>query len=103
MAWLSAAGTVQMRIAADQNYADFLAYARQYIDNEQLSAEEKLLYILRGGSNTLYELRRGEDFIWPLRFTAVLTQAADGGGWKFQQMQFSFPTTHFPDVRILKA
>jgi hypothetical protein len=98
-AWLSASATVQMLIPAEQNFADYLAFAQKYIDSNQLSAEEKLLYILRGGSNTLYELRRGENFVWPLRFTAILT--AENGIWKFQQMQFSFPTTHFPDVRII--
>ena len=51
------------------------------IDQAGLSAEEKLLDILRGGSNTLYELRRGEQFVRPLRFTAVLVRQADG--WRF--------------------
>ena len=98
-AWLSVTATVSMRIPAEQNYADFLAYIQKHIENSAASAEEKLLYILRGGSNTLYELRRGEQFVWPLRFTAVLV--LHGEEWKFQQMQFSYPTTYFPDVRIL--
>ena len=56
-------------------------------------------YILRGGTNTVYELRRGEHFVWPLRFTAVVVRQADG--WKFAQVNFSFPTVFFPDVRIV--
>ncbi|MCU0485884.1 MAG: nuclear transport factor 2 family protein [Anaerolineales bacterium] len=100
IAWLSATATVSMTIRAEQNYADFLAFIQKHLETSPASAEEKLLYILRGGSNTLYELRRGEQFVWPLRFTAVL--ALHGGEWKFQQMQFSFPTTYFPDVRILE-
>lgn len=99
-AWLSASGTVNMTIPAERNYADFLASIQRTIDTDGASAEEKLLNILRGGSNTLYELRRGEQFIWPLRFTAVLTQQDED--WKFQHMQFSFPTIYFPDVRVLK-
>jgi hypothetical protein len=99
-AWLSASGTVNMTIAADQNYDDYLALIKRYIDSENASAKEKLLYILRGGSNTLYELQRGERFTWPLRFTAVLTLR--GKDWLFQYMQFSFPTVYFPDVRILE-
>jgi hypothetical protein len=98
-AWLSAAATVQMVIPAEQNYADYLAFVKKYIETEQLSAEQKLLYILRGGTNTVFELRRGEDFVWPLRFTAVLVKR--GETWKFHQMQFSFPTMYFPDVRTL--
>jgi hypothetical protein len=95
--WLSTSGTVQMRIPAEQNYADFLAFVGKYMQRTDLSAEQKLLYILRGGTNTVYELRRGEVFTWPLRFTAVLRREAES--WQFVQMQFSFATTHFPDVR----
>jgi len=99
-AWLSATATISMTIPVEQEYADYLAYIQKYIDTSAASAEEKLLYILRGGSNTLYELRRGEQFTWPMRFTAVLV--LHSAEWKFAQMQFSFPTTHFPDVRILE-
>jgi hypothetical protein len=99
-AWLSAFGTVKMTIAAEQNYENYLALIKRYIDSENASAKEKLLYILRGGSNTLYELQRGECFTWPLRFTAVLT--LQGTDWLFQHMQFSFPTMYFPDARILE-
>ena len=99
MAWLSAAGTVSKNIPAEKNYADLLAFVRQFIDSDHASAQEKLLYILRGSSNTLYELHRGENFVWPLRFTAVL--ALHGEGWKFEHMQFSFPTINFPDARLL--
>jgi hypothetical protein len=99
-AWLTATGTVSMNIPAEQNYQDFLTFIKQYMDSDQGSAEQKLLYILRGGSNTLFELRRGEHFVWRLRFTAVLTQQE--GTWKFTQMQFSFPTVYFPDVRMLE-
>jgi hypothetical protein len=98
-AWLSAAATVQMRIPAEQNYTDYLAFVKNYIETNPLPAEQKLLNILRGGTNTVFELRRGENFVWPLRFTAVLTRQAEA--WKFQQMQFSFPTVYFPDVRDL--
>ncbi len=98
-AWLSASGTVNTTIAAEQNYDDYLAFIKRYINSENASAKEKLLYILRGGSNTLYELQRGERFTWPLRFTAVLT--LQGTDWLFQYMQFSFPTMYFPDARIL--
>jgi hypothetical protein len=97
-AWLSATATVRMLIPAEQNYASYLDFVRKYLDTPGLTAEEKLLYVLRGGTNTVYELRRGEEFVWPLRFTAVLT--LHDAEWKFEHMQFSFATTNFPDVRI---
>jgi hypothetical protein len=103
VAWLTAYGTVTQTIRAAENYASYVQHIRRVIDQAGLSAEEKLLDILHGGSNTLYELRRGEQFVWPLRFTAVLVWQGDApnGAWLFQQMQFSFPTTRFPDERIV--
>lgn len=95
--WIAATGTVTQTIGSEE-YAGFLAYVQQYIAESPLPAEEKLRYILRGAANTLYELSRGEQFVWPLRLTAVVMR--DHGGWRFCQMCFSFPTTHFPDERL---
>lgn len=96
--WVAASATVT-KIIGEENYASYLEYVRNYIAREDLTAEQKLLNILRGGTNTVFELRRGENFVWVLRFTAVVVHEADG--WKFAQMNFSFPTIYFPDVRIL--
>jgi uncharacterized damage-inducible protein DinB len=99
VAWLATSATVSMTIGAEENYRGYLQHIKDVIDQDGPSAEIKMLDILRGGSNTLYELRRGEQFVWPLRFTAVLVRQGDG--WRFHQMQFSFPTTRFPDERIV--
>ena len=96
--WVAASATVTKIIGAE-NYASYLEFVKKFLDDSQLSAEQKLLYILRGGTNTLYELRRGEKFVWALRFTAVVVR--EPNGWKFAQMNFSFPTIYFPDVRLL--
>ncbi len=97
VAWLSAPATVTKTFSRDENLTDYLDFVRSYIEDEQLPPAEKLLYILRGGTNTLYEFQRGETFVWPLRFTAVLVNKA--GSWKFCLVQFSMPTVFFPDVR----
>jgi hypothetical protein len=96
--WVAASATVTQTIGAE-NYASYLEFVRKFLDDSNLSGEQKLLYILRGGTNTLYELRRGEKFVWVLRFTAVVVR--EPNGWKFAQMNFSFPTIYFPDVRLL--
>ncbi len=96
--WIAATATVTQIIGAE-NYASFLGFVKEFIEKSTLPPEQKLHYILRGGMSTVYELHRGEKFIWPLRFTAVVVRRDDG--WKFAQVNFSFPTTHFPDVRIL--
>ena len=84
----------------EENYASYLEYIKKSLDRTDISAEQKLLNILRGGTNTVYELRRGEKFVWALRFTAVVVRETDG--WKFAQMNFSFPTIYFPDVRLME-
>lgn len=96
--WVAASATVTKTIGAE-NYASYLEFVKTFIDDPKLSAEQKLLHILRGGTNTVYELRRGEKFVWALRLTAVVVREADG--WKFAQMNFSFPTIYFPDVRLM--
>ena len=97
--WVAASATVTKTIGAE-NYESYLEFVKTFIDEPKLNAEQKLLHILRGGTNTVYELRRGEKFVWALRFTAVVVREADG--WKFAQMNFSFPTIYFPDVRLMK-
>lgn len=96
--WVAASATVTTTIG-EENYASYLEFVKHLIDNSELSAEQKLLHILRGGTNTVYELRRGEKFVWALRLTAVVVRETDG--WKFAQMNFSFPTIYFPDVRLM--
>ena len=97
--WVAAPATVT-KIIGEENYASYLDFVKHLIDDSKLSPEQKLLHILRGGTNTVYELRRGETFVWALRFTAVVVREEDG--WKFAQMNFSFPTIYFPDVRLME-
>lgn len=97
--WIAAPATVTKTIG-EESYASYLEFIKNLIDTSELSSEQKLLHILRGGTNTVYELRRGEKFVWALRFTAVVVREADG--WKFAQMNFSFPTVYFPDVRLME-
>jgi hypothetical protein len=96
--WLAITATVTQTIGPE-NYADFLAYVKEYIEDADVPAEEKVHYILRGGTNSVYELRCGERFVWPLRLTAVVVR--DGDAWRFAQLHFSFPTIYFPDVRSM--
>ena len=96
--WIATTATVTKTMGAE-SYASFLESIKAYIETSSLPPEQKLRFILRGGTNTLYELGRGEKFVWALRFTAVVVREA--GGWKFAQVNFSFPTIYYPDVRIL--
>ena len=95
--WVAAPATVTEEIG-EEYYESYLNFAKNQIDDSTLSAEQKLLHILREGMNTVYELRRGKTFVWVLRLTAVVVREQDG--WKFAQVNFSFPTIYFPDVRL---
>jgi hypothetical protein len=97
--WLATTATVSKTIG-DENYAAYIETIKEFLNTSSLPAEQKLHFILRGGTNTVYELRRGEKFVWALRFSAVVVRDAEG--WKFAQMNFSYPTIYFPDVRILE-
>ncbi len=98
VAWVSAPGTVARTLNPNQSYQNYLDNLQHTLESERGSApQETLLEILRGASNTLFETHKGQTYIWPFRFTAIL--ALTGGVWRFHQVQFSFPTTRFPDVR----
>ncbi|MBI3172600.1 MAG: hypothetical protein HYZ25_02700 [Chloroflexi bacterium] len=97
--WIAASATVSQTIGTE-NYESYLNFVRRFLDESTLPAQQKLHYILRGGTNTVFEISRGDKFVWPLRLTAVVVREASG--WKFAQLNFSFPTVYFPDVRILE-
>ena len=97
VAWLATTGTVKMAMDPEETYTDYLDYIQGVAVDEDRDPKQRLIEILRGGSNTLFEAERGREYIWPLRFTAVLVRRE--GIWLFAQIQFSFATTRFPDVR----
>jgi hypothetical protein len=97
VAWLATTGTVQMVYARDATYRGYLEGLRRILDDSSSDPRARLIEILRGGTNTLFEVERGEQFTWPIRFTAVLVRS--GSRWLFHQVQFSYATTRFPDVR----
>lgn len=101
VAWLATTGTVTMDLDVNETYLDHLDYIKEYASEEAIEPRGRLLEILRGCANTLFEAEQGEQYIWPLRFTAVLVRRSgeNGARWLFHQLQFSFATTRFPDVR----
>ncbi len=98
--WLAIPATVSTRIG-EEGYENYIQFMKSYLESSDLSAKQKLHFLLRGGTNTLYELNRGENFVWALRITAVVVRSE--AGWQFAQMNFSYPTVYFPDVRLFDA
>ena len=97
VAWLATTAKVTRTLPVELGYDYFLAFAAKTLDQEDMDARTKMLDIVRLGSDLLPELQKGETFVWPFRFTAVAVK--NGEHWRFHQVQFSYPTTRFPDVR----
>jgi hypothetical protein len=100
VAWLVTQATVSEHIEPSTNYDGYVSFAKEIAEGD-LTAEMKLLELVRTGAHALFEIAQGDDYIWPLRFTALLIRV--NGTWRFQQMQFSYPTTRYPDVRLEAA
>jgi hypothetical protein len=99
--WLATAGTVTDTIPEADRYTGFLDFAQRTLSEEELDPQAKTLDIVRQGTDLLSEIRQGETYVWPFRFTAVAVK--NHGHWRFAQMQFSFPTTRAPDVRHIAS
>lgn len=98
VAWLATQGTVSSTIPRETFYQSFLNGVGDHLNSDVLTQEDKVLEIARGVTNVLFETARGDTYIWPFRFTAVLVRR--GERWLFHQVQFSFPTTRVPDLRL---
>jgi hypothetical protein len=96
-AWLSCPGTVARKVNPLQTYQNFLDSIPALTHQKDTNSEEKVFRLVQNASNVLYQAQLGSVYIWPFRFSAVLVKRALQ--WRFHQVQFSFPTTHFPDVR----
>ena len=98
-AWFATTGTVSRTIEPGKSYQNFIGYMKWLTENEpEVSSKEKLLDVLQAAVSTLAEADRGKDYIWPIRFSAVLVK--QNNQWRFCQMTFSFPTIYPPDVRL---
>ena len=95
--WIAVPATVTQTLG-DERYAAWMQKARKLLDEPQLNAEQKTSQLAQNSANLLFEMQRGNHFVWPLRITAVVVRQRDG--WKFAQMHFSFPTEGLPGVRV---
>jgi hypothetical protein len=99
VAWLATTGTVTQTIPLAQTYGNITAYLTRTIEQRtEIDLERELLTVILGAATSLANARDGDRYVWPIRFTAVLVQQRSG--WHFEQIHFSYPTIHDPDVRI---
>lgn len=97
VAWLATSGTVTDTIPMEDRHSGYLEFVQEVLRDEDMDSHEKTLEIVRLGNDVVADLSLPATYVWPLRFTAVAVRRK--GQWRFQQMQFSFPTTRVPDMR----
>jgi len=100
VAWLATTARVTMSLPAEFCYTYYLDSVKRTLDGQEGDARAKMLDLVRLGNDLLLEMQGGETFVWPVRFTAVAVR--NGERWQFHQMQFSYSTTRFPDVRYVE-
>jgi hypothetical protein len=96
VAWLTTTGTVTTTYPVKDNLRQAVTHANDILAGPD-DDETRLKNMLMWATLALAEAHRGETYVWPIRFSAVL--AREAGAWRFRQAHFSFPTTRFPDER----
>jgi len=59
------------------------------------------VFLLNDRHEYSWSLLRWDYWIWHVNMNIAVV-VREGDGWKFAQMNFSFPTIYFPDVRLME-
>ncbi len=93
-AWVAFGGTSKSAQTKKSGYANGMAAIRRWQNQSDYkeNPREFFLWLSYYTSRMLldYELEDGEEFIYPIRVTAVLSNK--NGKWVFKQMNFAYPT-----------
>lgn len=99
VAHLTMVGQVEETMKNESYYQYRLNLIEDVIKDDQKSMKLKLLDIMRGTADTLFETECGEDYNWPIRLSALVVKEYEQ--WKFKHIHFSYPITFYPPVRQL--
>ena len=97
-ACVSLTGVISEVITSEDYYNLRTDLVKELLETDDLPIRTRLLEIVRGVSDTLYETEKGEQYEWPLRLSGVMQRHPDR--WLFTHMHFSYPTTFYPRVRF---
>lgn len=93
VAWVVSIGVIRNTITEDKYIEDTIKKVKEMLDREERSKIDALKAASQM-ANTLRQVEKGENYIWPFRFTCVLIK--ENNTWKFHQMQFSFDSETWP-------
>lgn len=86
VAWVVSIGNIRNTLSEDDQIEETINKVKNILVREETS-KENALDAARTIARTLREINKGENYVWPFRFTCVLIK--ENGTWKFHQMQFS--------------
>ncbi len=89
VAWLSTTGTVTQTQVFDTAIQFHLNDMKAILEQEGLSADEKLMEATHYGMRRLRERAKGLGHSWPFTFTAVLVK--DEAEWRFHTLHWAMP------------
>lgn len=87
IAWVVSIGRIKNTLPEEEQIKEVINKVKDILMKEEKS-KENALDAAKKLAITLKEIDKGEDYVWPFRFTCVLIK--ESSGWKFHQMQFSF-------------
>lgn len=88
--WVSMTGKLIMQLPPEAIFQGMLAEIENVVDNSEIDSDNKMWQIVNFANFYLKESKKGDNYIFPFRFTAILSKHENK--WLFQQMHFSFPT-----------
>lgn len=86
--WIVSHGTMK-KIISEENSFENTVNTIENIFTSDLDDKEKLFKIRRRIAGTFKENAKGEEYVWPFRFEAVVIKEKDK--WVFKYLQFSLP------------
>ncbi len=85
-------------ISAENYYKYRLNLIEEKINDENHSTKDKLISIIRGAVDTLYETSQGNSYKWPIRVSGSMIKNDDR--LLINHLHFSYPITFYPQVRL---
>jgi len=96
VAWVVTVGNINNMILENEQIEKAITKVKDVLNKEEKS-QENAIFAARTIADTLREIDKGENYIWPFRFTSVLIK--EDSTWRFHQMQFSLDSVSFWQYR----
>lgn len=101
VAWVSMTGKLTMELPSEAIYQGMLGQIKGLLEDQEKKPDDKMWDIITSASFYLNHSKKGNKYIFPFRFTAILV--LENNNWLFHHMHFSFPyVMTSPPVRLFE-